>query len=44
MLFAAAVHDFEHTERDINFVLHRSIAPSSTFIYFECPRTHVFYP
>ena len=31
MLFAAAVHDFEHTGRGIKLVQSKSLAPSSTF-------------
>ena len=31
MLFAAAVHDFEHTGRGIKLVHPKSLAPSSTY-------------
>ena len=35
MLFAAAVHDFEHTGRGIKLVHPKSLAPSSTFRWFQ---------
>ena len=37
MLFAAAVHDFEHTGRGIKLVHPKSLAPSSTYRWLERP-------